>query len=293
MNLGKERQFDSYLGVAECYVLGFNLTREGIISRLGYDPGTERNYTRSLPTGEKAVNVVAYLKEKTTNTHFTLPFFLEERGAVSSQNNMRYVNIKCQATYPPIPDWFAKFDHRQAYVGEPELLYFIKCWTARKFPWYSDDLDSGVYPLEENLQIFSNNLRPLNDLATRFQAETVGVLLGMRDTGRGLRQDVSNKGFVIGSSVSKVMMNLPTGISEKDRKDLPVDVRDFLKAVEGPFGYKGYVGDSYRFRKCTAEASTPAPATEAAPARTASPAQPASSTPAATTGGYQNEEIRF
>lgn len=250
MDFGKEKAYEYYVGVAECYVKGFNLTQDQIIKTLGYDPGTEKAYSRQAPTGEKYINLVAYVQEKHTKKNFRVPFFIEEKGALATNGNMRYVNAKCSNSYG-LPGWFVEHDYRQAFVGESELLWFIKCWLAKRFSFFSKDPTSGLYPLKENLQIFKENYAPFNDLVKRYPNETVGVLLGVKDDPKGLRQDVYNKAFVIGSSVPKVMGSLTTHLSPTEMKamDLAVDVRDFLNKAEGAFGYKGNFGTSYKFRK--------------------------------------------
>lgn len=244
MELGKEREVIRYVGVAECQVIGANLTREQYKEKVGYDPGYDPIYTRESKTGDKAIKLVFYLREVTTNHIFPLTFFMEEREAKTGNNNTKYVNDKCQSTVA-LMDWFTQYPHRPAYHGEPELLTFIRVFTSPALKWYGNYPNSGSYPLDETKIIFQENFGPINDIITRYNKWTVGILTGIRSAETGDYQDVFNRAFLKGTSVKQVSQ-MAKGV---DPATLTDDVREFIKATEGPHGYKNYFGDSYQFRR--------------------------------------------
>jgi hypothetical protein len=245
MELGKEREVIHYVGMAECHVLGCNLTRNEFKEKAGYDLGYDPVYTRSPKVGDcKAINLVMYLKEVTTGHIFQLAFFLEDRQSLTANNNLRYVNAKCQSTVV-LKDWFTKYQHRVAFHGEPDLLTFIRVFTSPELKWYGDYPTSGNYPLDETQTIFQENFAPLNDIIRRYNKWTIGVLTGIRTSEKGEFQDVYNRGFVKGSSV-KLFHEMKKGI---DPSALEKDVREFITTAEGSYGYKNYFGDDYQFRR--------------------------------------------
>lgn len=255
MNLGKEKdnkpfaEVKKYVGCAECTVVGFNLTRQEIISKCGYDPGSEPDYNRKGKGGERGLMLVAYVKEKTTGSVHKVPFFMEERVDTSQKGNKRYVNSKCQNSYV-LTEWFTKSDHREAYVGEAEYLNFVRNWLYNRFDWFNVGPDTGNYPLDDTKLLFTGNVKGLNDLTSKYSNETVGVQLGIREADNGYSyQDVFNRAFVPGYAVKKYMEGLPTGTTDAERKLLTGAVRDFLRVVEGDYGYKNFVGNTYTFRE--------------------------------------------
>lgn len=256
MILGEEREvrdFKKYVGVGEFQVLGFNFDRQTIINKCGYDPGSDQDYCKraQVRVGDKTLdvrtsNVSVFLKEVHSGAGMRLGSILKETDDVSAKGNIKYVNAKCQSTYT-LMDWFTENDYRKAYIGEADFLHFIRNWLSN-FKWFEKGQAGARYPLKENERLFDGNFKALNDLANRYNKQTVGILCGIRDTDKGQKQDTCNRAFVPGYLVPK-MSQLKVGMSAAEIAQQPYAIKEFIEKVEGEYGYKNFYGNSYTFRE--------------------------------------------
>lgn len=240
------KEFKKFTGVGEFSVLGFNLSREEIIQNCGYDPGVDQEYVKEKE-GIKGNNLNVFLKERNTGNTMRVSFNLWDKPMISSAGNPRYVNVKCANNYAnPLPDWFTQHEHRQAFDGEAEFLVFMKAWLSN-FDWFDNSENGAKFPLKEVPVIISGNVNGLNGLAKKHKDQTVGVLCGIRTTESGDKQDTSNRTFLPGYLVSKIQ-TIPKNLSEKDRDSQVYSIREFLKIIEGQYGYKNFY-KSYAFEE--------------------------------------------
>lgn len=248
------KEFKKYVGVGEFNILGFNFDRATIVKECGYDPGVDPVYVKPMMVrvdgNDRQVNtsnVSVFMKSATAPDLFMrLSFLLKETDDVSSKGNVKYVNTKCASTYV-LAEWFTKYEHRKAFVAECDFLHFMRMWLSN-FRWEG----SATYPLKETLPLFKGNFNALNDLARRYPKQTIGVLCGIRDTEKGSKQDTCNRAFLPGYAVSTIQ-GMKTGLDPEnlsiDNKSVKNVIRNFIKVVEGQYGYKNFFGNDYTFRE--------------------------------------------
>lgn len=250
---GKEREikeYNKYVGVAEFQVVGFNLSKEQIQKQFGYEPKNEMNYKGKSATGHDTVNITVFLKEKTTGEAARVTYFLENKPRVAQDGKPQYINNKAMSSYvidgpdPKKYDWFIKNEYRQAFVGEAELVNFIKNWLSN-FDWFNDpDVTLDLNYTKEFLQ---GNVKVLNELAQKYNKQTIGYLNGIRSYDGKEYQDVYNRACLPGYSVKKIQ-DIPRGLTQTQIDALPYGIRQFISQVEGQYGYQNYFGNSYRYR---------------------------------------------
>lgn len=249
MEIGNERvvkEFKKYTGVGEFSVLGFNLNRQQIIDTCGYDPKAEPDYLKPNKDGVKGNNLTVFLKEKKVGATMRVSFNLYDKEVVSKANNKRYVNAKCQNTYVnPLPEWFAKHENRPAYEGEADFLLFMRAWLSN-FDWRDEGAGGARFPLKESKLVLDGSVTGINGLAKRYNNQTVGVLCGVRTTEKGDRQDTCNRAFLPGYLVSEIQ-KINKGLSEEDRNKQQYNIKEFIRTVEGEYGYKYFYNNSYKF----------------------------------------------
>jgi hypothetical protein len=262
MITGPEREvkeFKKYVGVGEFSVLGFNFDRATIIQMCGYDPGSDQEYCKKAKVrvgnteiDARTANVSVFLKEVNTGVGMRLSFILKEADDIAQSGNIKYVNVKCDSSYVLL-DWFKRHEHRKAFIGEADFLHFIRSWLSN-FQWITKEDPTGgaKYPLKENLRLFDGNFNALNDLAKRYNKQTVGILCGIRDSEKGQKQDTCNRAFLPGNLVSKVQGLIVGGNNSQLMGSLSKYqgdvIKSFLDKAEGQYGYKNFYGNSYAFR---------------------------------------------
>lgn len=245
---GKEREvkeFNRYVGVAEFNVVGFNLTKDQIQKQFGYEPKQEMSYTGVSKEGNDTVNITVFLKEKTTGEAARATYFLENKLRVAQDGKPQYINNKAMSSYViEGQEWFTKNEYRQAYVGEAELVNFIKNWLSN-FDWFSDP--DVTLDLNQTKEFLKGNVKVLNEMAQKYNKQTIGYLSGIRSYDGKDYQDIYNRACLPGYSVKKIQ-DLSKGSTEEELSKYPYGVRQFVKQVEGQYGYSNYFGNSYKYR---------------------------------------------
>lgn len=253
---GKEREvkeYSKYVGVGEFNVLGFNLTKDEIAHKCGYEPKTEPVYIRKTGEGKDSVSLTVFLKEKTTGELFRTTFFIEDKVKTTNDGRKQYVNNKAMSSYV-LQDWFTGnvnnanpmgIEYREAYVGEADFFNFLKNWLSN-FDWFQDP-DAKI-ELDQTEKIIGGNVKMLNDLANRYgNKQTIGFLTGVKVTDGKEYQDVYNKACLPGYLV-KSMQGLNKNITAREIDSQKYGVKQFLKQVTGQYGYSNYFGNSFTFR---------------------------------------------
>jgi len=248
---GKEREvkgYEKYIGVGEFQIIGFNLTKDEIAKKCGYEVKQEPVYTRKTADGKDAINLTIFLKEISTGKNFKTSIFMEDRERVSQDKKPQYVNEKAMSSYVVDGEkaaWFIKDKYRKAFVGEADLLNLIKNWLTN-FNWFEDQ-DAKIDLDQTRNIITTGNVKVLNDIATRYPKQTIGLCAGIKQSNGNEYQDVYNKAVAPGWAVSKIQefnKNVSTEIIDSQSSA----IKQFLKQITGQYGYNNYYGDSFKFR---------------------------------------------
>jgi len=239
------KEFKKYVGVGEFQVVGFNLTADQIKKHFGYEPKQEMSYTKKSQEGNDAVTLTVYLKHKDTGVMERATYYIENKIRTAQDGKIQYVNNRSMSSYV-LDDWFTKNEYRPAYVGEAEFLNFMKNWLSN-FDWFNDDSDTKL-DLNLTKDFITGNVKVLNDLAAKYPKQTIGHLLGIRAYDGKEYQDVYTKACLPGYAVAKIQ-SLPKGLPIEEIEKQPYAVKQFLKQVEGQYGYQNFFGNSYKFRE--------------------------------------------
>jgi len=239
------KEFKNYVGVGEFHVVGFNLTSDQIKKQLGYEPKQEMNYLKKSQEGNDAVTLTVFLKHKETGVNQRATYYIEDKVRTAQDGKTQYVNNRAMSSYVQ-EAWFTKNDYRPAFVGEAEFFNFLKNWLSN-FDWFSDDSDTKL-DLTLTKDIIKGNVKVLNDLASKYSKQTIGHLIGIRSYDGKEYQDVYTKACLPGYAVAK-MQGLPKGLPAPEIEKQSYAVKQFLKQVEGQYGYQNFFGNSYKFRE--------------------------------------------
>lgn len=240
------KEFKKYVGVGEFHVVGFNLTKDQIQKHFGYEPKQEMTYTKKSQEGNDAVTITVFLKHKVTGHPERATYYLEDKIRTAQDGKTQFVNNRAMSSYVEA-EWFTKNEYRPAYVGEAEFFNFLKNWTSGVLDWFGDDSDTKL-DLNLTKDLIKGNVSVLNDLASKYSKQTIGHLVGIRNYEGKDYQDVYVKACLPGYAVSK-MQDLPKGLPVDEIEKQVYAVKQFLKQVEGPYGYQNFYGNSYRFRE--------------------------------------------
>lgn len=239
------KEFKKYVGVGEFHVVGFNLTKDQIQKQFGYEPKQEMSYTKKSQEGNDAVTMTVFLKHKETGEAHRATYYIENKVRTAQDGKTQYVNNKAMSSYV-LEDWFTKNEHRPAFVGEAEFFNFMKNWLSN-FDWFTADSDIKL-DLTLTQDFISGNVKVLNDLAAKYPKQTIGHLVGIRAFDGKEYQDVYTKACLPGYAVAK-MQALPKGLPMAEVEKQTYAVKQFLKQVEGQYGYQNFYGNSYKFRE--------------------------------------------
>lgn len=251
---GKERDvkvYNKYVGVGEFHVLGFNLTKDEILKKCGYEPKQEPIYVRKSPRGFDSVNLTVFLKEKTTGEIFRASFFLEKDIKLSSEGKPQYVNNKAMSSYV-LQEWFTSNDYREAFIGEADFFNFLKNWLSN-FDWFQDP--DAKLDLKQTITFFTGNVKVLNDMALAFNKQTVGLLTGVKTNDGKEYQDIFTKAALPGYAVRKIQ-GILKNISVEEIEKQSYAIKQFLKQVTGQYGYNQFFGNNFTFREYNSSENT-------------------------------------
>ena len=240
------------VGLFEARVVAINPTAEEFKDVLEIDLPEESKVTEYLGSsrdGNTFLRVDIWLEEVRKKDKFKVTFFLEDKERENKDGSKKqYINNigRCAWADDPnnLAEWFAKRDHRVAFVGEEELYEFLRTWLG--------DLDytkeSTVLQLEWK-KLMKGNLKDLKDQVNGAYCTNVAALatvtVRQKDGENKEYQSIYNKAFLPAYYLKNFRLinyNDPTVQSTlrgKKSKDLKPHER-FVVNVTGEYGCKDY-----------------------------------------------------
>jgi hypothetical protein len=211
-------------------------------SKLAEYLGTSRD-------GNTFLRVDVWLEEVKKKDKFKVTFFLEDKERENKDGSKKqYINNigRCAWADDPnnLAEWFAKRDHRVAFVGEEELYEFLRTWLGELD--YSKD--TTVLQLEWK-KLMKGNLKDLKSQVDGAYCTNVAALatitVKQKDGENKEYQSIYNKAFLPAYYLKNFRLinyNDPTvqsGLRAKKSKDLKPHER-FVVNVTGEYGCKDY-----------------------------------------------------
>ena len=252
----RERQalpeFSKKVGLFEARVVAINPTVEEFKELLGMDLPEDSKVTEYLGTsrdGNTFLRVDVWLEEVKKKDKFKVTFFLEDKERENKDGTKKqYINNigRCAWADDPnnLAEWFAKRDHRVAFVGEEELYEFLRTWLGELD--YSKE--STVLQLEWK-KLMKGNLKDLKSQVDGAYCTNVAALatitVKQKDGENKEYQSIYNKAFLPAYYLKNFRLinyNDPTvqsGLRAKKSKDLKPHER-FVVNVTGEYGCKDY-----------------------------------------------------
>ena len=252
----RERQalpeFSKKVGLFEARVVAINPTVEEFKEVLGMDLPEDSKVTEYLGTsrdGNTFLRVDVWLEEVKKKDKFKVTFFLEDKERENKDGSKKqYINNigRCAWADDPnnLAEWFAKRDHRVAFVGEEELYEFLRTWLGELD--YSKE--STVLQLEWK-KLMKGNLKDLKSQVDGAYCTNVAALatitVKQKDGENKEYQSIYNKAFLPAYYLKNFRLinyNDPTvqsGLRAKKSKDLKPHER-FVVNVTGEYGCKDY-----------------------------------------------------
>ena len=240
------------VGLFEARVVAINPTTEEFKEVLNIDIPEDSKATEYLGTsrdGNTFLRVDIWLEEVKKKDRFKVTFFLEDKERENKDGTKKqYINNigRCAWADDPnnLAEWFAKRDHRVAFVGEEELYEFLRTWLGELD--YSKE--STVLQLEWK-KLMKGNLKDLKSQVDGAYCTNVAALatitVKQKDGENKEYQSIYNKAFLPAYYLKNFRLinyNDPTvqsGLRAKKSKDLKPHER-FVVNVTGEYGCKDY-----------------------------------------------------
>jgi hypothetical protein len=238
------------VGLFEARVVAINPTTEEFKEVLDIELPEDSKLTEYLGTsrdGNTFLRVDIWLEEVKKKDKFKVTFFLEDKERENKDGSKKqYINNigRCAWADDPnnLAEWFAKRDHRVAFVGEEELYEFLRTWLGELD--YSKE--STVLQLEWK-KLMKGNLKDLKSQVDGAYCTNVAALatitVKQKDGENKEYQSIYNKAFLPAYYLKNFrLINDPTvqsGLRAKKSKDLKPHER-FVVNVTGEYGCKDY-----------------------------------------------------
>ena len=240
------------VGLFEARVVAINPTTEEFKEVLNIDIPEDSKATEYLGTsrdGNTFLRVDIWLEEVKKKDKFKVTFFLEDKERENKDGTKKqYINNigRCAWADDPnnLAEWFAKREHRVAFVGEEELYEFLRTWLGELD--YSKE--STVLQLEWK-KLMKGNLKDLKSQVDGAYCTNVAALatitVKQKDGENKEYQSIYNKAFLPAYYLKNFRLinyNDPTvqsGLRAKKSKDLKPHER-FVVNVTGEYGCKDY-----------------------------------------------------
>lgn len=240
------------VGLFEARVVAINPTTEEFKEVLDIELPEDSKLTEYLGTsrdGNTFLRVDIWLEEVKKKDKFKVTFFLEDKERENKDGTKKqYINNigRCAWADDPnnLAEWFAKRDHRVAFVGEEELYEFLRTWLGELD--YSKE--STVLQLEWK-KLMKGNLKDLKSQVDGAYCTNVAALatitVKQKDGENKEYQSIYNKAFLPAYYLKNFRLinyNDPTvqsGLRAKKSKDLKPHER-FVVNVTGEYGCKDY-----------------------------------------------------
>ena len=240
------------VGLFEARVVAINPTTEEFKEVLNIDLPEDSKLAEYLGTsrdGNTFLRVDVWLEEVKKKDKFKVTFFLEDKERENKDGSKKqYINNigRCAWADDPnnLAEWFAKRDHRVAFVGEEELYEFLRTWLGELD--YSKD--TTVLQLEWK-KLMKGNLKDLKSQVDGAYCTNVAALatitVKQKDGENKEYQSIYNKAFLPAYYLKNFRLinyNDPTvqsGLRAKKSKDLKPHER-FVVNVTGEYGCKDY-----------------------------------------------------
>jgi hypothetical protein len=240
------------VGLFEARVVAINPTTEEFKEVLDIELPEDSKLTEYLGTsrdGNTFLRVDIWLEEVKKKDKFKVTFFLEDKERENKDGSKKqYINNigRCAWADDPnnLAEWFAKRDHRVAFVGEEELYEFLRTWLGELD--YSKE--STVLQLEWK-KLMKGNLKDLKSQVDGAYCTNVAALatitVKQKDGENKEYQSIYNKAFLPAYYLKNFRLinyNDPTvqsGLRAKKSKDLKPHER-FVVNVTGEYGCKDY-----------------------------------------------------
>lgn len=259
---GKTREIPSgdytkKVGFFEGEVVAINPTIEEYKSILNIDLKEDSKATEYISEdrdGVTKVRVDIWLKVVKTEDLQKVSFWLENTKKTNKDaTKKQYINTGAISTWAAseddLPKWFVERDYRVAYIGEAELVDFLRLWLGGL-----DFRDENTELMLDWKAVMKGNLKEFKELIGGEWCQTVGALATIKtvekDEGPVSYQNIYNKAFFPGYTI-KHMRNMDynnqeviRSLSFKKPKDLKMHER-FVLNVVGEYGCK----DFYTFKE--------------------------------------------
>ena len=240
------------VGLFEARVVAINPTTEEFKEVLDIELPEDSKLTEYLGTsrdGNTFLRVDIWLEEVKKKDKFKVTFFLEDKERENKDGSKKqYINNigRCAWADDPnnLAEWFAKREHRVAFVGEEELYEFLRTWLGELD--YSKE--STVLQLEWK-KLMKGNLKDLKSQVDGAYCTNVAALatitVKQKDGENKEYQSIYNKAFLPAYYLKNFRLinyNDPTvqsGLRAKKSKDLKPHER-FVVNVTGEYGCKDY-----------------------------------------------------
>ena len=240
------------VGLFEARVVAINPTTEEFKEVLNIDLPEDSKLAEYLGTsrdGNTFLRVDVWLEEVKKKDKFKVTFFLEDKERENKDGSKKqYINNigRCAWADDPnnLAEWFAKRDHRVAFVGEEELYEFLRTWLGELD--YSKD--TTVLQLEWK-KLMKGNLKDLKSQVDGAYCTNVAALatitVKQKDGENKEYQSIYNKAFLPAYYLKNFRLinyNDPTvqsGLRARKSKDLKPHER-FVVNVTGEYGCKDY-----------------------------------------------------
>jgi len=260
---GKHREeghFSKKVGLFTATVIAVNPNEKQYKEVLGMELKEDSKMTTYL--GEKEGNTTLRIdfwlqnskaNEDGTHDKFKVSFFLEDKVRINKEGTKtQYINnigsCSWASTEDELPEWFAKRDYREAYVGEEDLYEFIRGWL-NKLNYRDDD---SILTMDWKKFMKGNVSEITGEIGGEWVGE-IGCLATVivKQEGEEIKeyQGVYNRGFFPAYTLKNFRVvdydndDVITALKTKPGKDLKPYER-FVLRVNSEYGCK----DFYKFK---------------------------------------------
>lgn len=246
------QEFVKKVGLFEAEVLAINPTIEEYKEALDIELPAESKATEYLGKsrdGNTYLRVDVWLKDVKSGDKFKTTFFLEDKERENKDGTKKqYINNigRCAWADDPnnLADWFAKRDHRVAYVGEEELYEFLRTWLSKLDYTKEDSVLQADWK-----KLMKGNISELKGQVDGAYCTTIGALATIvikeKDGETKEYQGVYNKSFLPAYALKNFRLinysdtTVQSALRDKKLKDLKPHER-FVNNVTGEFGCRDF-----------------------------------------------------
>lgn len=214
-----------YIGIAPILVRGVNPNREELHKFFGREFENEPEYLSTteieVEGNKKKVNQIRLdflIEVENPSIKHRMSFFLtEELRYNKDRTKIQMINKYGECAWLPIENaknktvpenmnWFDSFDIRPTYIGEEDLISFIKAYLNIPNKSYTnrttgevvmlENLSEAEARLDEIKLYFKGDIKELKKVITFQPNNKVKALFGVRQTDKGIFQTIYTKLFV-------------------------------------------------------------------------------------------------